>query len=62
MFATSVEGARASANWYSLIETVKANNQNPYTYLKHVFTELPNAEMVEEFEALLPWNIVLESQ
>ena len=62
MFATSVEGAKASANWYSLIETVKANNQNPYTYLKHVFAELPNAEMVEEFEALLPWNIVLESQ
>ena len=62
LFSTSVEGAKASANLYSLIETVKANNQNPYTYLKRIFTDLPNAETVEDIEALLPWNITLVSQ
>jgi hypothetical protein len=62
LFSDTVDGAKASANWYSLIETVKANNLNPYTYLKKVFTDLPNANTVEEIEALLPWNTVLESQ
>ena len=61
-FSTSVEGARASANLYSLIETVKANAQNPYAYLKQVFTAPPNAETVEDIEALLPWNITDQSQ
>jgi transposase len=62
LFSTSVDGARASANLYSLIETVKANKLNPYTYLKQVFTDLPNAETVEDIEALLPWNITDQSQ
>jgi transposase len=62
LFSTSVEGARASANLYSLIETVKANDQNPYVYLKQVFTDLPNAETVEDIEALMPWNITDQSQ
>ncbi len=62
LFSTSTEGAKASANLYSIIETVKANNQNPYTYLKQVFTDLPNAETVDQIEALLPWNINSENQ
>jgi transposase len=62
LFSTSVEGAKASANLYSLIETAKANDLNPYAYLKQVFTDLPNSETVEDIEALLPWNITLESQ
>jgi transposase len=41
-------------NLYSLIETVKANNIEPYAYLKEVFTALPNATTVEDIEALLP--------
>ena len=41
LFSQSVEGAGASAALYSVIETARANNVNTYTYLKHLFTELP---------------------
>ena len=50
----------ASANFYTMVETAKANGLNPYAYLKHVFTELPKAERVEDLEALLPWNVSAE--
>lgn len=58
LFSASVQGATSSANLYSLIETAKANGQEPYAYLRHVFTELSKAECVEQIEALLPWNVV----
>jgi len=54
LFSASVKGVKASANLYSLIETAKANGQEPYAYLRRVFTELPKAETVEAIEALLP--------
>ena len=54
MFSKSQAGAKASANIYSLIETAKANNVNIYNYLQYVFAVLPNAQSVEEIEALLP--------
>lgn len=57
LFATTQAGARSSANLYSLIETAKANGLNEYDYLKWVFAKLPHATTVEDFEALLPWNI-----
>lgn len=57
LFSTSQSGAKASANLYSLIETAKANGLNEYDYLKWVFAKLPAARTVEDFEALLPWNI-----
>ena len=57
LFSTSVEGAKASANLYSLVESAKANNLEPSAYLKTVFTLLPQAKTVEDIEALLPWNI-----
>jgi len=56
LFANSVNGANASARLYSIIETAKANNIEPYEYLKVIFTKLPNAKTVEDIEALLPWN------
>jgi transposase len=62
LFSTSVDGAKASANLYSLVETAKANGLNPYAYLKQVFTDLPNTETVEEIEALLPWHVSGSSQ
>lgn len=61
LFANSQAGAKASANLYSLIETAKANGLNPYSYLKHIFKELPNAETVEHIEKLLPWHITVNS-
>ena len=57
LFSTSVDGAKASANLYSLVESAKANSLEPSAYLKTVFTLLPQAETVEDIEALLPWNI-----
>lgn len=59
LFSASVQGAKSSANLYSLIETAKANGLEPYSYLRQVFTELPKSESVEQIEALLPWNVKL---
>jgi len=56
LFSHSVNGVKASANLYSLIETAKANGLEPYAYLRNVFTELPKAVSVEEIETLLPWH------
>jgi len=54
LFSASVKGVKASANLYSLIETAKANGLEPYTYLRRVFAELPQADSVEAIEVLLP--------
>ena len=59
LFSASQNGAKASANLYSLIETAKANQLEPYAYLKHVFTQLPNAQTVDDIDQLLPWNTSL---
>lgn len=60
LFADTQDGAVASANFYTMVETAKANGINPYAYLKHVFTELPKAKTVQDMEALLPWNVSAE--
>ena len=57
MFADTVSGAKASAHLYSLVQTARANELEPYAYLRRLFTELPAAQTVEQIEALLPWNI-----
>lgn len=57
LFSASINGAKASANLYSLIETAKANDLEPYAYLKRVFTELPNAQSYDDVEQLLPRSI-----
>ena len=59
LFADTVGGANASANLYSLIETAKANEIEPYRYLVALFKALPLAQTVDDYEALLPWNIEL---
>ena len=60
LFSASVKGAKASANLYSLIETAKANGLEPYAYLKHVFTQLPNAQSYDDVDQLLPINMKLK--
>jgi transposase len=50
-------GAKSSANLYSLIETAKANGLEPYAYLRHLFTELPKAQTLEQVKALLPFHV-----
>ncbi|WP_455230384.1 IS66 family transposase [Geopseudomonas aromaticivorans] len=56
LFSDTPKGATASAQLYSLVETAKANGQEPYTWLRHVLERLPQARSVEDYEALLPWN------
>ena len=60
LFSDTQAGARASALLYSLVETTKANNVEPYLWLRHVLRALPTATTVEHFEALLPWNLNAE--
>lgn len=54
LFAGTIDGAKASASIYSLIETAKANNIEPYKYLRFLLERLPFAETVKEQRALLP--------
>ena len=56
LFSDTPKGATASAQIYSLIETVKANGQEPYAWLRHILERLPAASSVADYEALLPWN------
>jgi transposase len=57
LFAYDAAGAQASANLYSLVMTCRANEIEPYAYLNHLFEHLPAASIVEQVEALLPWNL-----
>jgi len=61
MFADTVHGAEASANLYSLVETAKANDLEPWAYLERVFEEIPRAETLQDFDALLPHRIRLRN-
>lgn len=56
LFADTVKGAKASAALYSIVSTARANGLEPYAYLRRLFTELPKAKNVEDFEAMLPFN------
>lgn len=60
LFATSTKGATALCNWYSIIETAKANGLDAYAYLNYVLTQLPIYEAQgKDIEELLPWNVKL---
>ncbi len=56
LFSGSPTGANASALLFSLIETAKANNLNPYGYLKYIFEETPKIKSENEFKKFLPKN------
>jgi transposase len=60
LFSDTQAGATASANLYSLIETAKANGIEPHAYLTWLYTALPHADRIEDFEAMLPWNVKAE--
>lgn len=58
LFSDTVSGARASAHLYSLVQTARANQLEPYAYLRRLFAELPVAQTVEQIEALLPFSFM----
>jgi transposase len=57
LFSDTPAGAHASAVIYSLVQTAKANQVEPYLWLRYVLRELPKAHSLEQIEALLPWNL-----
>jgi hypothetical protein len=57
LFSDTPAGARASALIYSLVQTARANGVDPGLWLGHVLRDIPLAKTVEDFEALLPWNL-----
>jgi hypothetical protein len=54
LFSGHPRGAEASASLYSLIETAKANQLEPYLYFRFLFDRLPTATNTEDFNSLLP--------
>ena len=57
LFSGAPRGADASAIFFSLIETAKANGLEPYAYLRYLFAKLPFAKTVEDYQALLPKSL-----
>jgi hypothetical protein len=57
-FSNSTAGADASATIYSLMLTCRACGVEPYTYLLHVLTELPQRNPGDDITDLLPFNFV----
>jgi hypothetical protein len=54
LFSASPRGAYASALFYSLIATAKANNLNSFDYLKTLFEKISPANTHQDFKSLLP--------
>lgn len=57
LFANSVAGAHAAATLFSLVETCKHHNIEPYDWFRYVLQQLPLCQSNSEIEALLPFNI-----
>jgi transposase len=60
LFSDTVDGANASANLYTLVETSKANGIDPYCYLTWLFHRLPLAKTADDYDALLPWKMPVD--
>lgn len=59
LFADSIEGAKANAVWYTLIESAKLNKLNVNKYIKHLLEQLPQLDTpvsITSLEKLLPWS------
>ncbi|MCD8019037.1 MAG: IS66 family transposase [Clostridiales bacterium] len=65
VFIYSTKGADASAVVYSITETARLNDLNPYYYLKRLLEELPQRMDVDghispsDLDDLLPWSTTL---
>jgi len=60
LFAGSDKGGETAAAIYSLLETAKLNNINPWQYLAKVFSVIQDHNSTKIAE-LLPWNINLQT-
>jgi transposase len=57
LFADTVKGAKALCLHFSLIQTANENGIEPYQYYQMLLNKIPHCQTVEDYEALLPWNI-----
>lgn len=57
LFADTRRGAEASAAWYSVVETAKANGLEPLSYIQHLLNHIAEANTAAKIDALLPWNV-----
>lgn len=61
----TVNGAKASAVLYSIVETCKANHLKIYEYLKYLLTEIPqhmDDTSLDFLDDLLPWTDKLPAE
>jgi transposase len=54
LFSATPDGAHASATFYSLIETAKANKIEPNAYLRFLFERIYLVKNPDGFKKLLP--------
>jgi len=61
MFSNTLKGANASSVAYSIIETAKENQLNPFQYLTYLFEKLPNVYILDPYvlDEYLPWSTTL---
>ena len=60
LFSGSPRGAHASALFYSLIATAKANGLNPFEYLKTLFENIRSCSAPQDYANLLPFNLYMK--
>lgn len=57
LFSSSVDGAEASMNIYTIIEMAKLHGLNRQKYIEYILEHRPSAKMTdEELSLLAPWN------
>lgn len=59
LFSDTPNGAKASADIYSIVETAKANRLDVFKYFELILTVLPSMEFLTNpdiLEELMPWN------
>lgn len=64
LFSYSIDGAKAAAILFTLIETAKANHAHPYYYLKYLLETLPKQKITRENAFLadcMPWSEVYKA-
>lgn len=57
LFSGSPRGADSSCAIYSILETARQNNLNPFDYLNFIFERIPFADNESDWQALLPSNL-----
>lgn len=64
LFSNTSKGARSSAIIYSVVETAKENELDPFNYLSYLFQELPNIDTTDKTKLaeFLPWSPTLPQE